>query len=216
MSSLTPTITDPLPKQFMGGSWSQDQGVDINGGTSAIAHAPLIAVGDGTIVGHGISGFGDWAPILKLAHPIQTAKGLLAYVYYGHAGPGRQVPVGTQVKAGDPIGEVGAGIVGMSSGPHLEIGFSDIHGTPIPGSSSTMLALLHGGHATTGTTASSSSGGGILPDLNPLDAINNAINGLFSSVVQHAKYAALVAVAVIGGFLLVGRGVSRATHQETA
>jgi murein DD-endopeptidase MepM/ murein hydrolase activator NlpD len=53
------------------------------------------------------------------------------------------VPIGRHVSAGSVIGEVGAGIVGISTGPHLEIGFSDATGTPVPGTSGQMLALLH-------------------------------------------------------------------------
>jgi murein DD-endopeptidase MepM/ murein hydrolase activator NlpD len=113
------------------GSWSQDQGVDI----AAPGHTPLLAVGSGTVVLHGIGGFGPSAPVLHL----DSGR----YVYYGHAGPGRAVPIGRHVGAGQVIGEVGAGIVGISTGPHLEIGFSDGSGTPAPGTSGQMLALLH-------------------------------------------------------------------------
>jgi murein DD-endopeptidase MepM/ murein hydrolase activator NlpD len=115
------------------GSWTLDQGVDI----AAPGHTPLLAVGSGTIVLHGIGGFGAWAPVLHLDGG--------QYVYYGHAGPGGQLPVGTHVAAGQVIGEVGAGIVGISSGPHLEIGFCDASGTP-NGGASTMMALLRGAY----------------------------------------------------------------------
>jgi len=113
------------------GSWSQDQGVDI----AAPGGTPLLAVGSGTIVLHGIGGFGPSAPVLHL----DSGR----YVYYGHAGPGHWAPVGRHVGAGSVIGEVGSGIVGISTGPHLEIGFCDASGSPIGGSSGTMLALLH-------------------------------------------------------------------------
>jgi murein DD-endopeptidase MepM/ murein hydrolase activator NlpD len=112
-------------------TWSPDQGVDI----SAPGHTLLLAVSSGTIVGHGIGGFGNWAPILHLDDG--------RYVYYGHAGPGNAVGIGAHVGAGQVIGEVGAGIVGISTGPHLEIGFCDGSGTPLgPQTAPTMLALL--------------------------------------------------------------------------
>ena len=117
------------------GSWSLDQGVDI----SAPGHTPLLAVRSGTIVGHGIGGFGNDAPILHLDDG--------RYVYYGHAGPGNAVTIGTHVSAGQVISEVGAGIVGISTGPHLEIGFSDGSGTPLgPQTAPAMMALLRGAY----------------------------------------------------------------------
>lgn len=100
----------PLPQ----GTWRSgqlDEGWDI----SAPGHTPLFAIGSGKIVGHGISGFGPWAPILQLDSG--------GSVYYGHAGPGNWTPTGTHVNAGQVISEVGAGIVGISTGPHLEIGW---------------------------------------------------------------------------------------------
>ncbi len=126
-------FTFPMPKGAASppGTWSPDDGVDI----SAPAHTPLLAVGSGTIVLHGIGGFGPSAPVLHLDSG--------PYVYYGHAGPGNWVPIGTHVSAGQVISEVGAGIVGISTGPHLELGFCDSSGNPIgPSSAPRMLALL--------------------------------------------------------------------------
>lgn len=108
----------PLPRSMMGGSWSIDMGVDINGGTPAIANQPLYAVAPGTIVQEGLQGFGPNAPVLHLDTPIRGHGN----VYYGHAGADT-VGIGHHVAAGQQISRVGAGIVGLSSGPHLEIGF---------------------------------------------------------------------------------------------
>ncbi len=131
----------PLPKGSASppGSWSLDQGVDI----SAPGDSPEYAVCSGTIVLHGIGGFGPWAPVLHC----DSALGGYSYVYYGHAGPANQLAVGNHVSAGEVMSEVGPGIVGMSTGPHLEIGFADASGTPVGGgSASEMMSLLRGSY----------------------------------------------------------------------
>jgi hypothetical protein len=41
------------------------------------------------------------------------------------------------------MSEIGPGIVGISSGPHVEMGFCDASGTPLGGgTASTMMSLL--------------------------------------------------------------------------
>ena len=130
-------FTFPLPKSAASppGTWSPDQGVDI----SAPGNTPEYAVCSGTIVLHGIGGFGPWAPVL---HCDGSLSGY-SYVYYGHAGPADQLPIGTHVGVGQVMSSIGPGIVGISTGPHLEIGFADSSGSPIGGgSASTMLSLL--------------------------------------------------------------------------
>ena len=127
----------PLPKGSASppGTWSPDDGVDI----SAPGDTPEYAVCSGTIVLHGIGGFGPWAPVLHCDTPIDG----YSYVYYGHAGPVNQLPVGTHVGAGAVMSSIGPGIVGISTGPHLELGFADSSGSPIgPGSAGTMMSLL--------------------------------------------------------------------------
>lgn len=102
----------PLPAQYMTGG-TVDQGVDY----TAPANTPEYAIGPGTIVSKGISGFGPDAPVLAIdSGPLAGQE-----VYYGHSGP--SLPVGSKVTAGQEVATVGAGIVGISTGPHLEIGF---------------------------------------------------------------------------------------------
>jgi murein DD-endopeptidase MepM/ murein hydrolase activator NlpD len=130
-------FTFPMPKTDVSPppTWSPDDGVDI----SAPGGTPEFAVCSGTIVLHGIGGFGPSAPVIHCDSPIDGYD----YVYYGHAGPGNWVPVGTHVSQGQTISEVGSGIVGISTGPHLEIGFADSSGSPIgPASAGAMLSLL--------------------------------------------------------------------------
>jgi murein DD-endopeptidase MepM/ murein hydrolase activator NlpD len=135
-------FTFPLPKGAASppGSWSPDQGVDI----SAPGDTPELAVCSGTIVLHGIGGFGAWAPVLHCDSPVAG----YSFVYYGHAGPANQLPVGTHVGAGQVMSSIGPGIVGISTGPHLEIGFCDASGSPIgPQTAGTMMSLLQAAYA---------------------------------------------------------------------
>jgi murein DD-endopeptidase MepM/ murein hydrolase activator NlpD len=130
-------FTFPLPKGSIApeAAWSLDNGVDISGPGGT----PEFAVCSGTVVLHGIGGFGPSAPVLHCDAPLSGYD----YVYYGHAGPGNWVPIGTHVSAGQAISEIGSGIVGISTGPHLEIGFADAAGSPVgPQSAPTMMALL--------------------------------------------------------------------------
>jgi hypothetical protein len=107
-------VSLPLPaNEMLPGSWSYDAGIDI----PAPAGTPEYAVGPGVIVKEGLAGFGPNAPVLNVTGGPLAGKSF----YYGHAGPDT-VPVGTQVQAGQQISEVGAGIIGISTGPHIEFG----------------------------------------------------------------------------------------------
>jgi murein DD-endopeptidase MepM/ murein hydrolase activator NlpD len=126
---VTAKVALPLPTRYLSNG-SVDDGVDYvaPGGT------PLYAMGTGVIIAEGLPGFGPNAPVLRITSGPLAGR----IVYYGHAGPDL-VPVGAHVVAGQQISVVGSGIVGISTGPHLEVGFYP----PVGGAGQPMLDLIN-------------------------------------------------------------------------
>jgi murein DD-endopeptidase MepM/ murein hydrolase activator NlpD len=137
----------PLPRQYLGGGYV-DQGVDY----SAPGGTPLFAMGDGVVIQEGIGGFGPDAIVLKITSGPLAGR----IVYYGHSGADL-VRVGDHVRSGQQISIVGYGIVGISTGPHLEIGFWPLGNF---GAGSSMLSVINGMLGRASSSSSSRSMGG--------------------------------------------------------
>jgi murein DD-endopeptidase MepM/ murein hydrolase activator NlpD len=136
-------IPFPLPAGNVAppATWSVGEGVNI----AAPAGTPELALCSGTIVLHGIGGLGPWAPVLRCDQPLSGHS----YVYYGYAGPKRLASIGANVARGQPLARVADGTVGISAGPHLEIGFADSSGAPLGSASARqMMTLLRSAFAT--------------------------------------------------------------------
>lgn len=91
-------------------------GVDYNYGKDT--PGPIYAVRDGVVTQAGpASGYGNW---VMIEH---EENGKKISSYYGHiANGGYFVKVGQKVKKGDHIADIGAGIVGSSTGAHVHAG----------------------------------------------------------------------------------------------
>ena len=98
----------------------------------------------GTIVLHGIGGFGPWAPVLHCDSSLAGYN----YVYYGHAGPANQLPVGTHVGAGQVMSSRSAPASSASRpAPTSRSASPTRAASPVGGgSASTMMSLLQGAY----------------------------------------------------------------------
>ncbi|MGI8412650.1 MAG: hypothetical protein ACR2QA_09185 [Solirubrobacteraceae bacterium] len=215
-----------------------DMGVDYAGTGS------YVAIGNGVVTQVNPGGWGQYGNFIEYQLTDGPQKGRYVYYAEGvnpSVKVGQKLSAGQEVATLIPGWhsgtELGYGSGGQDSayassayaaagdGARTAAGqaFSDLvkslGGPPGVASSAPLVGTAPTGAGAVAGGASSSSGGGIFgsgigpnvgPDLNPLDALDS----LFKSIVSHAKYAALALIVIVGGFVLIGKGVSRATHAQ--
>lgn len=213
-----------------------DMGVDYAGTGN------YVAIGNGVVTQVNPGGWGQYGNYMEYQLTDGPNRG--QYVFYAE-GITPSVRVGQRITAGQVVASLipgwhsgteigwGSGRTNTTYAAAFGGGYTEGARTAAGQSFSDFVRSLGGYPGVTGsqpvtgtaphgvTTAVAQGGGGILgsgigpnvgPDLNPLDAITN----IFNSIVSHAKYAAIALVVIVGGFVLVGKGVSRATHAEGA
>ncbi|PZS12310.1 MAG: hypothetical protein DLM64_05155 [Solirubrobacterales bacterium] len=230
---MSSPYVNPIPK----GATPEriDMGVDY-GGTGN-----LLALGNGVVTQVNPGGWGQYGNYIEYQLADGPQKG--RYIYYAE-GVTPQVKVGQKLSAGQIVASMipgwHSGIeVGYSSGrtntayassAYAAAGdgsrtaagqaFSDLvkslGGPPGVASSAPLVgsAPTGAGPVAGGASSSSSSSGGAGPDLNPADAITGFFSGILKAILADAKYAALTAILIIGGFVLLGKGINRTTHAQ--
>lgn len=108
-------------------------------------------------------------------------------------------------------GATAAGVAASDLIHHLG-GPAGVMGAPSVQGTAPGLTPAGVGAAVSTPASGSGTGGSIFSDLNPVNWIDSALSSLFNTIVSKAKYAALVFVLVVGGFMLIGKGVQRTTH----
>lgn len=115
---------------------------------------------------------------------------------------------------------------GYTEGAHTASGqaFSDLvkslGGPPGVASSAPITGTAPSGGGAVAGGASSGGGGGFLgispPGLNPVGANTGFFSGILKTILADAKYAALALIVIIGGFVLLAKGLNRTTHAQAA
>jgi TP901 family phage tail tape measure protein len=207
----------PVPRSMMtGGSWSVDQGVDIPGGAGG---EPEYAIGPGKIIAEGIGGFGPNAPVLRITSGPLAGRA----IYYGHAGPDL-VHVGDTVRAGQQISSVGRGIVGLSTGPHIEIGWYPPGAMGAGASMEVVLRQLLGGAGVTGMPGAGGAAAGVSllkpPHITGTGTIADIVRatmkkatGAANSYLTAHEPASMVGQAGVGGSIFSGKLSGSVEHE---
>lgn len=228
---------NPIPKTVT--PERVDMGVDYAGTGN------LLALGDGVVTQVVPGGWGQYGNYIAYRLTSGPQAGKYIYYAEGvtpHVSVGQRLSAGQIVASlipgwhsGIEVGYGNAGTDstyadtaggGYSEGAHTAAGqaFSDLikslggpagvaGSAPVTGTAPPAGGAAAGGAAATAGDTGTSVGG---LDLNPVDAIKSFFAGVWKTILGDAKYAALALIAILGGFVLLGKGISRATHDAAA